>query len=175
MDYEQMRDWRSLCEYLNGQWYKFASVPEIEQALPGIDRRLVSAEGRAIRRQLWEAWRIQFASYGSHPILSFYHSRAARRAYKDDRGWQLLPMWEAKLHFLEQMVLFDRDPDTMVQPWRVAFEQRMQARRLQFADKLQMQRDRFEAGNCWNCGKPMIALMLDCSSCGRSYEDYEFC
>jgi hypothetical protein len=107
MNYEQMRQWRNICEHLDKQWYKFIESDECEFTL-------LSSKSRSIRQQLWSDYMIQFAQWGQHP----YHFYRRDRAYRKVYGWRLCGGWEQKIDFLEQITLFNHNPSDLPQPWR---------------------------------------------------------
>ncbi|MBW4670428.1 MAG: hypothetical protein KME60_24185 [Cyanomargarita calcarea GSE-NOS-MK-12-04C] len=111
MLYEDLRQWRDICEFFNQIKYKFI----YSHAL--ITRRyiLLQPERKFRREELWSKYMIQICRFGPHPS-AFYCYQGSRK--NKDWGWQLLPDWEEKINFLEQIVLFDYNPDDLPQPWR---------------------------------------------------------
>lgn len=114
--YEELRQWRDLCEFLSQQWYKCEEVDSLRIKVPGCN--VFKTEWRSHRQQLWETWEIQLINWGDHPILRY--SDSAYRHYKKWRGWTVGKDWEIKINFLEKIVLFDADPNQLNKPWQVA-------------------------------------------------------
>lgn len=112
MLYEDLRQWRNICECLDCQWYKFLDTDHI--STKGFT--LLLPDAKSTRQQLWSDYMIQLAQWGRHPHANYHH----RSEYRLRNGWRLLPGWEFKIDFLEQIVLFDRKPDDLDQTWRLA-------------------------------------------------------
>jgi hypothetical protein len=112
MDYEQLRQWRDICEYLNGAWYKFIS--DVAVANANEKYSFLLPRSQEYRQELWSLYMIQFAQWGTHPI-NFHRNE---RKYRKVTGWRLCMDWETKINFLEQIVLFNRNPDDLAQPWK---------------------------------------------------------
>jgi hypothetical protein len=181
MDYEQLTQWRDLCEHLNSCWYKCEEPYDLERKLPNC--QIWKPELRSHRQHLWDNWQLQLMDWGEHPVLRYVSSRANRKAFRKWRGWTLQTDWQVKIDFLEKVVLFDADPNQLEMPWVAAItkareerdswkteleRQRVEQERLRSLSKL----ERFNQGLCPWCAKPMIILMMDCNNCGRSYEDF---
>lgn len=172
MDYEHLRDWRDICEHLNTCWYKFDDQAGISQKCPSINRKLIDFEGRELRATLWDRWLIQLIRWGDHPILYFRNSRATRREFKHERGWILVNGWEAKIDFLEKLVLFEVDEDTLPKPWQPLALARIQEREAQRIQRKGSALERLNIGLCPHCGAVQITLMMDCPTCGKCYEEF---
>lgn len=112
VDYEHLGQWRDICEYLEGQWYKFVDGNNASFSL-------LLPSSKQLRSQLWSEYMIQFVCWGSHPYSHYHNGRDARR-YGKILGWRLTFGWEAKIDFLEKIVLFHRAPEDLSQPWRRA-------------------------------------------------------
>ena len=69
---------------------------------------------------------MQLIRWGEHP--SGQYSRRNAREFSDLRGWTLLHDWEVKINFLEQWVLFDRDPKMIARPWLPGLKRRIRER-----------------------------------------------
>jgi hypothetical protein len=121
MHYEHLRQWRDICEYLDNQWYKFVD----DYCVENLGFTLLLRSAKPLREELWSNHMIQLCSWGEHPH-SYHHHRSE---YRKDYGWRVLPDWEIKIDFLEQIVLFDRNPDDIPQPWRKAIWERFFCRR----------------------------------------------
>lgn len=135
--YEELRQWRDLCEFLSQQWYKCEEIDSLRVKVPGCN--IFKSEWRSHRAELWQKWEIQFINWGEHPILRY--SNSATRDYKKWRGWTLGQDWEIKIDFLEKVVLFDADPNQLDKPWQEAIAKaRKEKLRLQ-ALKEQRQRE----------------------------------
>lgn len=173
--YETFFTVRSLCEYLNEQWYKFEQIEELIGRFPACT--FITAEGRSMRRELWDRWMIQLIRYGGHPVLDFYSSRAHRRAYNKDRGWRLASGWEHKIDLLEQVIILSRDPSTFSKPWQAELVKRVEERRAKYQGEhdrvYTLFAERAAAGRCWSCETPIVPLMWDCPNCRADYEDLE--
>lgn len=113
LSYEDVREWRDVCEYLDDCWYKF------DDAAPFL---LCTPKGRDQRQLLWDTWKIQIIRFGEHPVLEYKHDRLTRRAFRNDKGWRLLPGWEYKIDFLEQVYILGRDGDRLPKPWQDALQ-----------------------------------------------------
>jgi hypothetical protein len=124
MQYETMREWRDIAEFLYQQPYKFIDDDQN-------DFTLLSPLNKPHREQLWSLYMLQFCQFCPHPY-SFYH-RVPQRDIP--WGWRLLPDWEDKINFLEQIALFDRNPDDLLQPWRARIWQAMLKRRAQESEQ----------------------------------------
>lgn len=112
MVYEDLRQWRDICEFLNSRKWKFIdSGIEIARGFT-----LLQPESKPHREELWSKYMLQLCKFGPHP--STFFSYRARKESSDDWGWRLLPGWERKIDFLEQIVLFSRNADDLPQPWR---------------------------------------------------------
>ena len=188
MNYEHLRGWRDICEYLNSCWYKFAEVHELYRNCgKELNQALWLPEGRLLRQQLWDTFLIHFIRWGEHPILYYRDSRRNRRAYRRDRGWTLVYAWEAKIDFLEQVVLLDRDPQTLHKPWQPEILRRIEDREQEEAERLRqhnevlawhdeekrkvLMKERLLSGLCPHCAVPLAVLMMDCPNCRKSYEE----
>jgi hypothetical protein len=123
MHYEHLRQWRDICEYLDTQWYKFVD----DYCVLNLGFTLLLPSSQQDRQKLWSNHMLQLCSWGPHPH-SYHHRRSD---FRNDYGWRLLPGWEHKIDFLEQLVLFDRSSDDLEQPWRRAIWQRFFLRREQ--------------------------------------------
>lgn len=130
MEYEELAAWRDICEFLNLRWYKFDETNSIISHARNPEKvaSLISPEGRANRQWLWDFALIQFTHWGNHPVLDFRNSRDTRAEFKNDRGWTLVYGWEAKIDFLEQVVLLERSPDDLPKPWQPIILARLQER-----------------------------------------------
>jgi Rps23 Pro-64 3,4-dihydroxylase Tpa1-like proline 4-hydroxylase len=103
------------------------------------------------------------------------YSRRRRRKYDDDWGWQLCREWEAKIDFLEQVVLFDKEP--IVKTWEPALKLRI-TNRIEREAKLKLDKElrslakherKLKAASlniCWRCYQPIAFMMVDCLNCG---------
>lgn len=172
MDYQQLRAWRDVCEYLDSCWYKFNDPGSIIEKCPSIDHQLVTFEGRKLRSLLWDAWLIQFIRWGDHPILSFRNSRANKRSFSDERGWILVNGWESKIDFLEKVILFDEDAETLPKPWQALVIARMDEREIKRIKTRGSASERSMNNLCPHCGAAQIPFMMDCLNCGRCYEEF---
>jgi len=114
--YEDLRQWRDLCEFLAQHWYKCAEYDDLEEKLPNC--QVFKPEKRSHRQQLWEWQMIQLIHWGEHPAIKY--SNSAYREFKKWRGWTLGQNWEIKIDFLEKVVLFGVDPNQLNKPWQVA-------------------------------------------------------
>jgi|GEM_PF-4268453 len=147
LTYEQLRQWRDLCEFLAGQWYRCAEPYDISKALPGC--HVSKPESRSERQYLWDNWEIQLMSWGGHPAA--WYSNSGYREFKKWRGWALCPGWEVKIDFLEKVVLFDADPEVLEKPWKEAIAQaraeklRQQLLRQQEQEEQRRRREQREA------------------------------
>ncbi|WP_414755579.1 hypothetical protein [Anabaena sp. CCY 9910] len=173
MLYSHLYSWRNLCEYLNSRPYKFAYPYQIKRdckCLPSL-----YAKDRLHRQVLFDNYLIQFIHWCPHPDDSYGGYGRRRRKYDSDWGWQLCREWEAKIDFLEQIVLFGREPAT--KSWEPALKIRMQIRaerqaKLELDKKLSLLKigDRkTEAAKlniCWQCLGKIAFMMVDCVSCG---------
>ena len=112
MNYEDLRQWRDICEFLDEEWYKFIAADDSPFSL-------LTSASRPVRSQLWSDYMIQFVKWGDHPYSHHHSGREARR-YGKILGWRLTLGWEAKIDFLEQVVLLNRAPEDLPQPWRRA-------------------------------------------------------
>lgn len=169
MNYSHLYSWRNLCEYLNSRKFKFAETYEIKRnckCLPSLYWR-----DRTHRQNLFDNYLIQFIHWCPYP--DFIYRR--RRKNNDDWGWQLCREWEAKIDFLGQIVLFNREP--LIKTWEPALKLRMAARAKRLAklelDKefraMKQQERRLKAAQlniCWRCYEPMAFMMVDCTDCG---------
>ncbi|MEW5857398.1 MAG: hypothetical protein AB1861_08455 [Cyanobacteriota bacterium] len=175
ISYSQLTSWRNLCEFLDKLWYKFATCEEISahcSCLPGLYRMR-----REHRSLLWEKYLIQFCTYQQHPILTFSHSRSTKREFKDVWGWRLMKDWEFKIDYLEQIVLFNREPE--IKPWESDLRARLLERKrrrdaVELRDKLLAMKEserRVQCRNlniCWNCQQALVFMMIDCVKCGQA-------
>lgn len=182
LNYSQLYSWRNLCEWLNTRWYKFAYISQIEA-----DKKLkclpfaYSASGRELRSLLYLNYKIQFISYRVHPVTNYWSKRRILEQYNREvfykKGWMLVSDWEFKIDFLEKVILLNSDRDSLEKMWLPRLERRIQARENERSQKelkkqiAAMDRySRYLAGYCPNCNSQVVALMLDCPNCGRSYE-----
>jgi hypothetical protein len=172
INYSHLYSWRNLCEYLYARPYKFAQPHQIKRdckCLPSL-----YAKDRLHRQFLFDNYLIQFIHWCPHPD-EMHGPRGRRGKYEYDWGWQLCREWEDKIDFLEQVVLFDREPTTKT--WEPGLRLRMQVRaerqaRLELEQKLKQQKEndrKAEAARlniCWRCLEPISFLMVDCINCG---------
>lgn len=175
MNYSHLYSWRNLCEFLNSRKYKFAEPYEIKygcKCLPSLYWK-----DRTHRESLFNNYSIQLIHWCEYPEYTYYpRSRRRRRRYDDTEwGWQLCREWEAKIDFLESVVLFGVEPAT--KSWEPALKLRMQQRAEREA-KLKLEKElcylsmaqRMEAARalniCWRCFTPIAYLMVDCTHCG---------
>lgn len=110
MQYEEMRQWRNIVEYLHPCYYKFADSDTILRR----DFHFLRREYKSYRERLWSSYMLQICQFGPHPY-SFYHHVRKRDI---EWGWRLLPDWEAKVDFLEQVALYGKNPDDLPKPWK---------------------------------------------------------
>lgn len=175
ISYSQLFGWRNLCEYLDAQWYKFATVGEIKANCKCCLPNLYTPKMREHRQLLYEKYLIQFITFQEHPILLFRDSKRNRHEYGDVWGWRLMKDWEAKIDYLEKLVLLDREPE--IKTWEADLRRRLADRRRrqealeQKQRLLQMKesdrkRECAAIGICWKCLQPMAFLMVDCVNCG---------
>lgn len=141
LDYEIVRQCRDVCEHLNACWYKFDDDAPFQLCTP---------EGRVHRQALWDCWNIQLIRWGEHPILDYRNSRFLHRNLKGVAGWRLLPGWEYKIDFLEQVYILNRDPDTLRRPWM---------------EQLQAWLRSLKCPMSFDCGAMMDNLKLDSYEC----------
>lgn len=176
VNYSHLYSWRNLCEYLNSRHYKFAEPYEIRRdcrCLPSLYGR-----DRIHRQALFENYLIQFIHWCPSPDF-MYSRRRRRRKYDDDWGWQLCREWEAKIAFLESIVLFGIEPTA--KSWEPALKLRM-AERAERQAKLDLEKEMRclhhsqrllkaqSLGICWRCFSPIVRLMIDCVHCGAIQE-----
>jgi len=173
--YSHLRSWRNLCEFLDTRWYKFAKIETIKNGCKGVFPNFYDPRCRLHRKTLWDNYLIQFIRWGEHPITTYSHSRTTRREYKDVRGWILVSEWEAKIAYLEHLILFEQEP--LIKSWESSLNLRMNERnkrqeKIKLCQKLSMMKDparKLECaslGVCWRCFQEIIPLMVDCVSCG---------
>jgi hypothetical protein len=112
MQYEDLCQWRSICEFLDSQWYKFLDDSSV--LTQGFTLLLTFAKPH--REELWSNYMIQLVQFGKHPHAHYHRRSEFRKKY----GWRLLPDWEVKIDFLEKITLFNNNPDDLPQPWRQA-------------------------------------------------------
>ena len=184
--YSQLYSWRNLCEWLDHRSFKFAFIDDIECAIDTGKLKILpfpySASGRQARSLLYLDHKIQFISYRYHPALRYWSDRRLRREFGSEvfekRGWCLVSDWESKIDFLEQLVLFNKKTERL---WLPRLEARITERENRERDRLRAAElrdelarktaiERYLAGYCPNCLTPVVPLMLDCPSCGASYE-----
>lgn len=117
LDYEEIRLWRDICEYL-GQWEHTTYHPtdpwHIEQKVPG--SKFLLCPNRTRRQLLWEKYTIQLIKW---EVVSKHHS-----------GWCLKGNWEDKIDFLEQVYVLDRDPETIPKRWLEKWEAKQRSKRI---------------------------------------------
>jgi len=169
INYSHLYSWRNLCEYLNSRKFKFAEPYEIKRnckCLPSLYWR-----DRTHRQFLFDNYLIQFIHWCPYPDFSY----RCRRKDDDDWGWQLCRDWEAKIDFLEKIVLFDRE--ATIKTWEPALKLRMVARAEREA-KLKLHKElrtmkqeerRLKAASlniCCRCYEPIAFMMIDCLNCG---------
>lgn len=169
ISYSHLYSWRNLCEYLNLRKFKFAEPYEIKRdckCLPSLYWR-----DRTHRQALFDNYLIQFIHWCPYPDFSYRR----RRKDDDDWGWQLCRESEAKIDFLEEIVLFDREPT--IKTWEPALKLRMAARAERQA-KIELDKElrsmsqeerKLRASSlniCWRCYEPITFLMVDCLTCG---------
>lgn len=123
MNYEELVQWRTLCEYLDSKWYKCADT--------GNHFPLLLINAREKREFLWSYYMIQLVQWCEHPHV--WHHR--RSPYKDEWVWRLLPGWEFKIDFLEKITLFNHAPEDLPQPWRKAIWEAYISRKTQALDQ----------------------------------------
>lgn len=169
ISYCHLYSWRNLCEYLNSRKFKFAEPYEIKRnckCLPSLYWR-----DRTHRQFLFDNYLIQFIHWCPYPDFSYRR----RRKDDDDWGWQLCRDYEAKIDYLEQIVLFDREPT--IKSWEPALKLRMVARaereaKLKLDKELRLMGEaerRLRAASlnvCWRCYQLITFMMMDCTHCG---------
>lgn len=171
MDYQELRNWRGICEYLDSCWYKFDEISGLAKNCSGIASIFYEQErGRYLREELWQKWQIVLISWGQHPILYSRCSRVNRNFFGDACGWTLVIDWESKIDFLEKLVLFDLDENNLSRPWRESMRLRAIERKTKRIIRSGSPSERLELGLCPHCGRPQVVLMVDCPSCCKSYE-----
>lgn len=123
INYEDLCQWRDICEFLSTRWYLFADDYDISK----LSFNLLTEEASTKRQELWTRYMIQFVAHCRHP-----HARYHRRSdYKKDFGWVLVSDWELKIDFLEQIVLLGRAEEDLPRPWCKAIWERFFRRREQ--------------------------------------------
>lgn len=117
MKYEDMREWRDIAEFLEPLSYKYAKAED--EGLQGF--KFLSLTYKPYRADLWSSYMLQVCQFTPDPY-SYYH-----RVKKRDLtwGWRLLLDWEEKIDFLEQVVLFGKNPDDVPQPWKARIWQKL--------------------------------------------------
>jgi hypothetical protein len=177
INYLHLRGYRNLCEYLNGQWYKFAEIKDIQKNCKGVLPILYNPKDKRISKFLWDNYLIQFMCFSKHPILNYTNSTRKIRRFKGVYGWALISDWEYKIEYLESIVLFSKEPK--IKAWETDLRKRINDRkRREEAKQLQVkfrslseEEAKIEArqlGICWRCLKPIIPFMIDCISCGAN-------
>ncbi|HEY9874468.1 MAG TPA: hypothetical protein V6D12_13590 [Candidatus Obscuribacterales bacterium] len=129
--YEEMTQWRDLCEFLNAQWYKCAEADDFERTL----KHCKVWRNQEHRQKLWDAWELQIIQWCGHPAADYSYCRD----YRKWKGWRLAPDWEVKIDFLEKVAIFDADPETLDQPWRITLARAREEKRQR--EEEQRQRD----------------------------------
>lgn len=173
--YSQMRSWRDICEYLNTCWYKFDVPYGIKSKCPHALPNLVNPKVRSHREIIYNNYLIQFITWSQHPILNYSRSKAVWREWSDLWGWRLCSDWEYKIEYLEQIILFDKEPS--FKHWEPALRDRLYQReqrrkKKELEEKLKLLKDierKEQAANlgiCWRCFSPIIIYMVDCVNCG---------
>jgi hypothetical protein len=175
MNYAQLSSWRNLCEYLNGQWYKFAEPEDIKKNVRCLPT-LYDPKCKIHRRSLFDDHLIQFIHWTQHPILN-YRSGRRTKSYYDERGWQLCSYWEHKIDYLEKIILFGDEP--VFKPWESSLNARISERKRR-QDALELKRELAalkeseykakcqELNICWQCNQPLVFMMIDCVKCGAT-------
>ena len=169
VNYSHLYSWRNLCEYLNSRKFKFAKPYEIKR-----DWKCLSSlywRDRTHRQALFDNYLIQFIHWCPYPDFSYRR----RRKCDDEWGWQLCREWEAKIDFLEQIVLFNGEP--LIKTWEPALTLRIAARaerevklkldkEFSFMKEQERRTKATSLNICWRCYEPMVFMMIDCVSCG---------
>lgn len=176
VNYSHLYSWRNLCEFLNSVPYKFASPSTIKKkckCLPSL-----YAKDRIHRQALFDNYLIQFIHWCPHPD-EWYRPLGRRGRYEYEWGWQLCREWEAKIAFLESIVLFGIEPAT--KSWEPGLKLRM-AQRAEREAKLKLEKEMrclshaekiakaMLSNICWRCFTPIAHLMIDCIHCGAIQE-----
>ncbi|QSJ14583.1 hypothetical protein JYQ62_22045 [Nostoc sp. UHCC 0702] len=185
--YEQLRQWRDICEYLNKAWYKFIEYDDIP-----LNFSLLSSSNRQHRCDLWSFYMIQFVKSGPHPDNFYRYKSDYRKVF----GWRLMPNYELKIDFLEQIVLFNRNPDDLPQPWRqeiwkaffkkrekqIEYERLIEEQRRRHSEQVERMRrkqleteEELKAGDCpigFSC--KAMTDSFNAGSCSNFQECYNF-
>ena len=173
--YSQMRGWRDVCEYLNTCWYKFDVPYGIKSKCPHALPNLYNPKVRSHREIIYDNYLIQLIAWGQHPILNYRDSKQIRKEYRDIWGWRLCSDWEYKIEYLEQIVLFDKEPT--FKHWEPALRDRLYQReqrrkKKELEEKLRSMNEEkrkaasFMLGICWRCFSEILPYMVDCVNCG---------
>lgn len=176
--YENLCQWRDMSEYLNLRWYKCCECESLTVALPHC--QVWRAEFRLHRQELWKDYNIQFIKYESERHPATYYSRRYQRLreYRNWRGWILLPGWEYKISYFEQIILLNKTSEDLPKVWIENQQKRIQLKNIKRSQaekqKLQAEKQRIilclNEGKCPHCGSDLVDLMLDCLNCGHSLE-----
>lgn len=170
INYSHLYSWRNLCEYLNSRKFKFAEPCQIKRdckCLPSLYWR-----DRTHRQALFDNYLIQFIHWCPYPNYSYRY----RGDDDENWGWQLCREWENKIDYLEQVVLFSREP--IIKTWEPALKLRMVARaereeKLKLAKQLRLMSKEerklkcTSLNICWRCCEPITFMMIDCLTCGE--------
>lgn len=109
LSYESFRVWRSICEFLfakygNNRSTNVASSKTIISTVPDAKGFVdFDTEKRDELKQAVGFSLIAFKKFSSRK-----------------KGWYLKEYWEEKLWFLEQVILFNRNPSDLPRPWDAA-------------------------------------------------------
>lgn len=99
IDYEEISNWRTICDFLwESRGNRAYILPVPIKNFEDCDRRLLSFQGRPRRQLLWDLYFIQLIKWS-------------------DSGWCLKGGWEYKIDFLEKVYILGRDPDSLSKPW----------------------------------------------------------
>lgn len=200
INYSELDSWRNLCEWLEGRWYNFAYISDIEKAREKgelkVDSYLYLSKGIRARSLLWLNYRIQFISYQLLPVVNHWSENRLMREFGEDVffdcGWYLVSDWEFKIDFLEQLVLLNREEKDIPKLWISNLERRLKQRgikadpdrddreteRIKIAEEAIEQKQKakdkrlqsYLNGFCGWCGEPIVSLMFDCPKCTKPYE-----
>lgn len=110
LNYEDVRLWRDICEYLSN-CHSPISSDHLIRRIPGCGH-LVDYD-RSHRQKLWSLYKIQLIIY--------------EKFSKKHQGWLLKGNWEDKIDFLEQIYILGRNPETLPRPWLDKWEKKQQA------------------------------------------------
>ena len=174
LNYLHLRGYRNLCEYLNSQKYKIATIEEISKECSVLPI-LYNPKDKRISSYLYNNYLIQFTSFCKHPILNYTSSRKIMKEYQYYYGWRLVSDWEFKIDYLEKLILFNQEGTTKA--WEKNLLSRINKRENQ--EKLELLKKKFRTMTdlecmiecekleiCWRCFQPILKLMVDCVQCG---------